>query len=160
MIRNCRWQPGCGAAVQPVLLNVTNDGQHDFGYPCFMPRQITVDGLVIDDRQHPKDYKGAYLFGDPDAGTASAKGRPFPYRQTEQVTLRNVTTTSGVKPRTSPNAAFNARVQVVEAGVETRTKILIGRGAARIEARVTVPEPHLWWPVGHGAQPQIGRAHV
>jgi hypothetical protein len=114
LIRNCRWIPGCGAVVQPYLLNANNDGQHDFGYPCFMPREITIDGLVIDDRQHPKDYKGPFLFTDPDSGVKTANARPFPYQPTEHVTIRRVTTVSGQKPQTSPNAAFTARVKIIE----------------------------------------------
>ncbi len=114
IIRNCRWIPGCGAPVQPYLLNAGNDGQHDFGYPCFMPREITIDGLVIDDRQHPKEYKGPFLFTDPDAGSKTQAARAFPYHTTEQITLRRVSFLSGQKPQTSPNAAFNARVRVIE----------------------------------------------
>lgn len=112
VIRNSRWLPGCGAAIQPYLLNATNDGQHDFGYPCFMPREITIDGLVIDDRHQPRDYQGPYLFTDPDGAAATAAERPFPYRLTEQVTIRNLTTTSGRKLRTSPDAEFSRRVRV------------------------------------------------
>jgi hypothetical protein len=113
-IRNSRWIPACGAAVQPVLLNASNDGQHDFGYPCFMPREVTIDGLVIDDTHQPKDYQGPYLFTDPDGKEAGAAARPFPYRLTEQVTIRNLTTASGRKLRTSPDAGFNTRVRVIE----------------------------------------------
>ena len=114
VIRNSRWIPACGAPVQPYLLNASNDGQHDFGYPCFMPREILIDGLLIDDRQHPKDYAGLYLFTDPDGGAPSTAARPFPYRLTERVTLRNLTTTSDRKPRVSPDPAFAARVRVIE----------------------------------------------
>ena len=113
VIRNCRWIPGCGAAIQPYLLNATNDGQHDFGYPCFMPREIIIDGLVIDDRNVPKDYQGPYLFTDPDGAKAVAGSRPFPYRLTEQVTIRNLTTTSGRKLRTSPDSEFTPKVQML-----------------------------------------------
>jgi hypothetical protein len=114
-IRNVRWIPGCGAAVQPYLLNASNGGQHDFGYPCFMPREITIAGLIIDDRNHPKDYKGPYLFTDPSAGKAAKAAPRFPYRLTEQVTIRNLTTTSGLKPRTSPSAELTTRVRIVDA---------------------------------------------
>jgi hypothetical protein len=115
VIRNSRWIPACGAAVQPYLIAASNDGQHDFGYPCSMPREVTIDGLVIDDSHHPKDYQGPYLFTDPDGRSASAAGRPFPYRLTEQVTIRHLTTASGRKPRTSPDPDFTPRVRVVEA---------------------------------------------
>ena len=114
IIRNSRWIPGCGASIQPYLLNANNSGQHDFGYPCFMPREITIDGLVIDDSQHPKDYQGPYLFNDPDGKEPVTATRPFPYQLTEKVTIRRLTTTSGQKIRTSPDAAFAARVKVVE----------------------------------------------
>lgn len=115
VIRNSRWIPSCGAAVQPFLIGVSNDGQHDFGYPCFMPSKVVIDGLVIDDKNHPKDYQGPYLFTDPDGAKSGAAAQPFPYRLTEQVTIRHLTTTSGLKLRTSPDSAFNARVRVIEA---------------------------------------------
>jgi hypothetical protein len=114
VIRNSRWIPACGAAVQPHVINASNDGRHDFGYPCFMPREVLIDGLVIEDRQQPKDYEGPYLFADPD-GAAGGGPRPFLYRLTEQVTLRNVTTTSGKKLRISPDAEFSARVRLITA---------------------------------------------
>ena len=112
VIRNSRWIPACGKPVQPYLVNAGNDGQHDFGYPCFMPREILIDGLVIDDGKHPKDYAGPYLFTDPDGKSPATDARPFPYRLTERVTLRNVSTTSGIKPRLSPDAEIAASVRV------------------------------------------------
>ncbi len=114
VIRNCRWLPGCGKPMQPYLIHAANDGMHDYGYPCSMPRQVFIDGLVIDDRNHPKEYQGPYLFADPDDRSKAVAARPFPYAKTEQVELRNLTTTSGIKPRISPNAAFNASVRLVE----------------------------------------------
>ena len=52
-----------------------------------------------------------------------------------------------------PTAA-TLRVEVVEARVRAETRVEIGRGASNVEARVAVPRPRLWWPVGHGAQPR------
>ena len=114
IIRNSRWIPGCGAPIQPYLLSANNRGEHDFGYPCFMPNEITIDGLFIDDSQHPKDYRGVYLFNDVDGRAPATASRPFPYRLTEQVTIRRLTTASGLKVRVSPDAAFAARVKVIE----------------------------------------------
>jgi hypothetical protein len=59
-----------------------------------------------------KDYQGPFLFNDPD-GPATAT-RPFAYQLTERVTIRRLTTTSGLEIRTSPDAAFAARVKVIE----------------------------------------------
>ncbi|MCC7491731.1 MAG: hypothetical protein IT204_05265 [Fimbriimonadaceae bacterium] len=111
VIRNCRWVPGCGAKVVPYLIAGNNDGAHDFGYPCFMPREVRIDGLQIDDRQHPDGYGGPYLFTDPDGNGDATTGR-FPYRFTEQVTLRNVTVASGLALQLSPDARLNAAVKV------------------------------------------------
>ncbi len=113
VIRNSRWIPACGATVQPYVIAASNDGTHDFGYPCFMPAEINIDGLHIDDRNHPKDYQGPYLFSDPD-GAATVASRPFPFQLTERVTIRNLTTSSGRKARISPDAAFATRVRVIE----------------------------------------------
>ncbi|MCC6165450.1 MAG: hypothetical protein IT182_19055 [Acidobacteria bacterium] len=112
-IRNCRWRPGCGAPIQPYLISANNDGRHDFGYPCFMPREIAVDGLAIDDSHAPPDYQGPYLFTDPNGSGSDASPRPFPYRPTERVTVRNVTVASGRPLRTSPDTEFAARVRVI-----------------------------------------------
>jgi hypothetical protein len=115
VIRNCRWIPNCGDPCVPHLLNASNDGMHDFGYPCFMPREITVDGLYVDDSKHPDGYHGLYLFSDPDAGVATPPGaRPFPYQSCEKVTIRRLTTASEKKPQISPNADLAKRVTVVE----------------------------------------------
>ena len=85
-----------------------------FGYPCFMPREIVIDGLVIEDRNVPKGYQGPFLFTDPDGASPGGANRPFPYALTERVTIRNLTTASGKRIRTSADAEFNARVRVVE----------------------------------------------
>jgi len=70
--------------------------------------------LVIDDHQHPKDYAGPHLFTDPDGEASTTAARPSPYRLSEQVTLRNLTTTSGRKLRLSPDTAFAASLRVIE----------------------------------------------
>lgn len=113
VIRNCRWVPGCGRAIQPYLLNANNDGQHDFGYPCYMPREITIDGLAIDDRHAPEGYQGPFLFSDPDGTKPESASRPFRYRLTEKVTLRGVSIASGHPFRISPDAAFTAHVKLL-----------------------------------------------
>ncbi|MGH8019840.1 MAG: hypothetical protein ACREIA_16485 [Opitutaceae bacterium] len=115
VIRDSRWIPACGAAVQPYIIGARNDGQHDFGYPCFMPREVIIDGLVIDDSNHPENYEGPYLFTDPDGNTPDTTARPFPYRLAERVTIRHLATTSGKKLRTSPDPELTAHVRVVEA---------------------------------------------
>lgn len=111
VIRNCRWIPNGGETCWPNMFGVKNDGTHDFGYPCFMPREITVDGLIIDDANHPDGYDGLYLFADPDPGRAAE--HPFPYQPCRKVTLRGVKTASGFPPKLSPNPDLAGHTQIV-----------------------------------------------
>jgi hypothetical protein len=72
---------------------MSNDGMHDFGYPCSMPRTIKIDGLAIDDSRHGEKYQGVFVFGDPIGSAKTA--RPFPYVLTQSVQIQNVKTASG-----------------------------------------------------------------
>lgn len=122
MIRNCRWIPACGDTCSPSLINVRNDGMHDFGYPCTMPQGITIDGLFIDDNNHPKDYEGMYLFTDPDISSAEDEAptlpdkRPHPYVITHKVKVSRLTTASGKTPQISPNAMLEKSIAFIEEG--------------------------------------------
>ncbi|MBX2999858.1 MAG: hypothetical protein KF893_15160 [Caldilineaceae bacterium] len=119
IIRNCRWVPACGEKHWPTLFNIRNDGMHDFGYPCTMPRAITIDGLSVDDSNHPDDYTGLYLFTDPDVMNpgdplvALTAERPFPYQRSQTVTIRGLSTASGKAPQVSPNAALHHEMSIV-----------------------------------------------
>ncbi len=109
IIRNSQWIPACGDMIWPCMFDVCNDGRHDFGYACFMPREITIDGLFVDDSNHPEDYEGLYFFPDPNRieggenGTPPAMERPFPFTPCRRISVRGLTTASGRKPRVSPN---------------------------------------------------------
>jgi len=112
VIRNCRWIPAAGRSTTPYMIGTNNDGMHNFGYDCFMPREVTVDGLFVDDTNHPDHYEGMYLFRDP--GGQLGSDCPFPYRLSEKVTLRGLTTASGKKPRLSPNVQLANHVVLIE----------------------------------------------
>ncbi|MBT3381252.1 MAG: hypothetical protein HN742_06870 [Lentisphaerae bacterium] len=99
VIRNSRWVPGNGARLWPRLIGGGNDGMHDFGYPCHMPRQITIDGLFVDDSKHPDDYRGLLFFNHPEpARKGLPEKRPFPYQPVRKITIRNLQTASGKQP--------------------------------------------------------------
>lgn len=120
IIRNCRWTPACGETVWPHLIHARNDGMHDFGYPCSLPRTITIDGLYVDDSNTPDGYEGPFYLMDPDGfqtdgGASELPGaRPFPYRLCERLSVRGLTTASGKRPRLSPNAKMGKVIVVVE----------------------------------------------
>ena len=118
VVRDCRWVPAGGQQCQPCMIGAKNDGMHDFGYPCSMPAEVRVDGLYVDDSNHPEDYGGMYLLADPDdagAGDPEAE-RPFPYAPCRKVTLRGLRTASGKPARLSPAAGASAATVLVEEG--------------------------------------------
>ena len=101
------------------MIYVRNDGMHNFGYTCFMPREITIDGLYVDDSNHPEDYQGMYFFSDPDGNNdrgddIEPADRSFPYVQCQKVRVRGLTTASGKKPRVSPNAQIEKSIILIE----------------------------------------------
>lgn len=94
------------------MIGTHNDGTHDYGYDCSMPREITFDGVHVDDSNHPENYQGMYILGDPGGGDPA--NSPFPYARCEKVIIRGLTTASGMEPRISPNAQLEQNVILVE----------------------------------------------
>ena len=115
VIRNCRWIPASGMSCWPHMIYTSNDGMHDFGYTCFMPQEIRIDGLFVDDSNHPKNYQGMYFFSDPDGGkNIKAADRAFPYEWCQRLHVRGLTTASEKKPRVSPNARIEESILLIE----------------------------------------------
>ncbi len=112
VIRDCRWIPACGRKCTPNLIHVRNDGKHDFGYDCFMPREITIEGLYVDDSNHPENYQGMYLFSNP--GGSQSEKAAFPYALSQKVTIRGLKTASGKEPRISPNPQLAESVTLTQ----------------------------------------------
>jgi len=103
-IRNCVFVPLGGKAITASLIGGSNSGQHDFGYTCYMPEQISIENLRIDDSTHPQQYQGPAIFENFNPKmTDSTYHEKFPYVKTKQVTLKNVTTDSGKPIRISDN---------------------------------------------------------
>ncbi|MCG8337919.1 MAG: hypothetical protein MJE63_25745, partial [Proteobacteria bacterium] len=119
VIRNCIWKPNAGQISRLYMLNARNDGMHDFGYDCFMPRAITIDGLYLDDSNHRHDYPGMYFFGNPDGRDPGKKDgesikQPFPYTLCKQLTIRGFKAVSGKRPHISTNVQINESVVFIE----------------------------------------------
>ena len=106
LIRNSRWlPPGNGSTL--TMFDLSNDGMHDFGYPCSMPSVITFDGLTVEDAK----FKGMVFFANP-LGKSTDK-RPFPYRLTERIEIKSLKTASGVEPRVSTDPVLLEDVKVI-----------------------------------------------
>jgi hypothetical protein len=104
IIRNCTFVPAGGRPISASLIGGSNSGQHNFGYTCYMPERITIDGLYIDDSQHPENYNGPAIFANFNPQfTDESYQEKFPYVRTKEVILRNITVASGKPLRVSDN---------------------------------------------------------
>ncbi len=104
IIRDCKFVPQGRRQGALQLIGGSNDGQHDFGYTCYMPTRITIENLHIDDADRGDDYRGPTIFANFNpAFTDDSYEQPFPYIVTREVVLRNVTTASGKPLRVSDN---------------------------------------------------------
>jgi len=113
IIHNCVYAPANGAKAGYVLLNGQNSGRHDFGYTCHMPEKITIDGLVIDDRDHPANYSGPRIFANFNAAFTSEKYQEqYPYVITREVDIKNLTVKSGKKLGVSDNRFMFRNVRI------------------------------------------------
>ncbi|MDP4680620.1 MAG: hypothetical protein NWS46_09665 [Cyclobacteriaceae bacterium] len=114
IIRNCIFVPAGGLPTSASLINGSYSGQHDFGYTCYMPERITIEGLHIDDSSHPEDYQGPAIFSNINPQmTDDSYQEKFPYVKTREVILRNINTTSGKELRLSDNQFMFKDVKVV-----------------------------------------------
>lgn len=112
-IRNCTFVPAGGRPVSASLIGGSNSGKHDFGYTCYMPERITIEGLHIDDSKHPEDYQGPAIFANFNRDiTDDSYQEKFSYVRTKDVILRNVTIASGMPLRLSDNTFMFKDVKV------------------------------------------------
>ena len=112
IIRNCVWHPnqGRGADASCSVIGGRNIAFHDFGYECYMPAFIDIDGLRVEDGVHEADYDGIRLFGDlvPECTDGSfaeelKKHGAREYHVTEKLRIRNFSSASGRKWKLSNN---------------------------------------------------------
>ena len=113
VLRNCEFIPRNGAPSDAFLVNGSYSGQHDFGYPCSMPRKIIIDGLVINDVNPVDGYQGPKIFTNFNRDyTGEAYQEKFPYHITEEVVIENLTVKSGKPLIVSPNPFMFRNVKI------------------------------------------------
>ncbi|MDR2687463.1 MAG: right-handed parallel beta-helix repeat-containing protein [Oscillospiraceae bacterium] len=98
VVRNCEFFPTGIGDGPPVVFNGTANETHDYGYTCYMPRKITIDGLVIHDgKDRGFFYCGPRLFGTFMSPYVADwfKKAPYPYVRTKEVAIRNLEIESG-----------------------------------------------------------------
>lgn len=92
-IKDCTWDLSHSSAKATCILTGGNDAQHDFGYICSMPQNITIQNLLIKDKNLDKKSK-LYLFDNFNntiQKSGPKKEQKYPY------TLPQTVITQGVK---------------------------------------------------------------
>ena len=114
-IRNCEFTPGNGEKRIPCLVTGNYSGQHDFGYTCYMPRKIIIDGLLIHDGNSADKAKGPRIFSNFNSEFTNANYvEKRPYVITEEVEIHNMKTDSGKPFIVSDNSWMFRNVKIIE----------------------------------------------
>ena len=112
VIKNCRLNPPPGNYT-PTILSGQNDGQHDFGYPCHLPREILIDGLDIQDAGQAEHGRTPAIFADFNSKlTHEDDTAPHAPTITREVKYRRVSTASGEPLRLSDNPFMFRNVRI------------------------------------------------
>lgn len=117
VIRNCQWHPRLRTDERAVLFGMSNDGSHNFGYACSMPRRIKIDQLLVHDNSPPDGYPGIAIFSSPMGGLRQS--HPFPYLRTEEIEMRGLKVASGRPVLVAEDATLAEAIKVVNHGRST-----------------------------------------
>ena len=102
IIRNCRFIATSSSGYS--LIGGSNDGSHNFGYDCYMPKKITIQNLEVDDSRYPASKGGVPVFANFNPQkTSGGYVEKYPYTVTEEVILSGIKTASGKALRVSDN---------------------------------------------------------
>ena len=91
IIRNCTVTPMNDATV--YVVSGVNEGNHDYGYTCYLPKNITIDGLNVN------TLKDIAVFADFNGDISASKYNPeYPLQYvTESIIVRNYNSLSEKK---------------------------------------------------------------
>ena len=96
IIKNCEFIPSIEG--EQVLIRAQNHEKHNFGYPCYAPKNIKIDGLRVCSSER------VYIMSDPNPNHNTEDFEAeYPYYPSETITLKNYTSDSGEAPILCPN---------------------------------------------------------
>lgn len=107
VIKNLDWVPVEENNGGVSIIRCDNDGTHDFGYQCFMPKKITMENIHIDDRRSGP----VYFFSDYDPLDKDTE-RPYKYVECERFTVNNLSTESGKYPEKCINPRLLKKLRI------------------------------------------------
>lgn len=102
IVRNCVYAPSSSGGTCSFI-SAKNDGSHDYGYPCRMARHIVIDGLRIEDVVGGKTRPCTLFDKEP---VEEPEPSPFPYLPPDEISIRNLTTASGTRPKLTNSPKF------------------------------------------------------
>jgi len=122
VIRNCVFRPYNGAARSGYvsLINGSYTGFHDFGYTCYMPKTVTIEGLKIEDGKSGASFGGINLFANmtsawtSEAYEAKIAAEGYPYQLTEKVIISGYESEQNKPWRVSSNMYMFRNVEIVD----------------------------------------------
>jgi len=115
IIRNCEFLPRNGAQSDATLINGSYSSQHNFGYTCYMPEKITIDGLFINDGNPVSNYTGPKIFAPFNKDfTNENYVEKYPYIITKEINIKNMTVKSGKKYLISNNPFMFRNIRITE----------------------------------------------
>lgn len=104
IVRNCTWHP---LGDRRAVFAGHNDGHHNFGYDCYLPETVDIDGLTI--TEEATDERPLYIFNDY-AGNIPEEERKFLPIPPKSVKVKNIHTERTVelcqKPALMPETLF------------------------------------------------------
>ena len=103
-IRNCIFVPTKRKSNMISLFSGSNSGLHDFGYTCYMPKNITIEKLYIDDMNQNDNYKTIAIFSNFNPKMIDESfNEKFKYIKTEKLILKDISISSKKKLILSEN---------------------------------------------------------
>jgi hypothetical protein len=114
IIRDCVFVPSDDKKNSPSIIGGSYSGEHNFGYTCYLPEQISIENLKIEDAKLPENYEGIAIFSDFNPKMKdSLYVEKFPFVITKEVILKNMTTTSGKTVRLSDNLYMFRNLKII-----------------------------------------------
>ena len=112
-IINCEFTPHKMDQNPGVIIGAEYNGLHDFGYKCYMPSKILIDGLIVNDKNHGPSYNGPRIFSNIHENYMNEDFEAkYPYELTKELEISRFSTTSGKEWKISDNENLFKNVKV------------------------------------------------
>jgi len=114
VIKDCTLAPPGGLTAETSVLGGHNSGRHDFGYVCYLPQKVIIDGLRIKNESSVAVAEGKpAVFATFQPSPPEGQPLSFPFVPPRKVVLRNISVAGSQSLRVSNNDALFKDVKVV-----------------------------------------------